>query len=137
MKQFGYNNDYVAFIPIGDDGNGGLLCVNHEYTNEEIMFPGIVRQDLICFPDMTSELVDIEMAAHGVTIVEIARKDGAWRPVPRQQIQPPHQSGDSGDERRRAGGRSRPHEDKRRSIGGSHSRHAEQLRRRGDALGHI
>ena len=30
---------------------------------------------------MTAELVDIEMAAHGVTIVEIARGDGRWRPV--------------------------------------------------------
>jgi len=81
LRQFGYNNDYVAFIPLDVDGSRGLLCVNHEYTNEEIMFPGIARQDLICFPDMTAELVDIEMAAHGVTIVEIARQDGQWRPV--------------------------------------------------------
>ena len=81
LRQFGYNNDYVAFIPLDVDGSRGLLCVNHEYTNEEIMFPGIARQDLICFPDMTADLVDIEMAAHGVTIVEIARQDGQWRPV--------------------------------------------------------
>jgi secreted PhoX family phosphatase len=81
LKQFGYNNDYIAFLPLDGSGDRGLLCVNHEYTNEEIMFPGLVRQDLICFPDMTAELVEIEMAAHGVSIVEIARKDGAWRPV--------------------------------------------------------
>ena len=30
---------------------------------------------------MTAELVAIEMAAHGVSIVEIAREDGRWRPV--------------------------------------------------------
>ncbi len=81
LKQFGYNNDYVGFIPLDDAGRSGLLCINHEYTNEEVMFPGLVRQDLICFPDMTAELVDIEMAAHGVTIVEIARDDDGWRPV--------------------------------------------------------
>ncbi len=81
LKQFGYNNDYVAFIPLETDPARGILCVNHEYTNEEVMFPGIARQDLICFPDMTAELVDIEMAAHGVTIVEIAREDGLWHPV--------------------------------------------------------
>lgn len=80
LKQFGYNNDYVAFIPLGDGGDHGLLCVNHEYTNEEIMFPGLPRQDTICFPDMTAELVEIEMAAHGVSIVEILREDGRWRP---------------------------------------------------------
>jgi secreted PhoX family phosphatase len=81
LKQFGYNNDYIAYFPLDDSGARGLLCINHEYTNEEVMFPGIARQDLICFPDMTAELVDIEMAAHGVTIVEIARADGKWRPV--------------------------------------------------------
>jgi len=30
---------------------------------------------------MTAELVDIEMAAHGVTFVEVAREGDAWRPV--------------------------------------------------------
>jgi uncharacterized protein len=46
LKQFGYNNDYVAFFPLDDSGKRGLLCVNHEYTNEEVMFPGIsMRQD--------------------------------------------------------------------------------------------
>jgi secreted PhoX family phosphatase len=55
LKQFGYNNDYVAFIPLDTDGTRGLLCVNHEYTNEEVMFPGIPRQDTICFKDMTAE----------------------------------------------------------------------------------
>jgi len=81
LKQFGYNNDYIAFFPLDADGARGLLCVNHEYTNEEVMFPGIVRQDLICFPDMTAELVDIEMAAHGVSIVEIRREGEDWRVV--------------------------------------------------------
>lgn len=66
LKQFGYNNDNIAFFPLDDAGKRGLLCVNHEYTNEEVMFPGISkRQDTSGFEDMTAELVDIEMAAHG------------------------------------------------------------------------
>jgi secreted PhoX family phosphatase len=81
LRQFGYNNDYIAFITLDDQGRRGLLCINHEYTNEEGMFPGLARQDLICFPDMTAELVEIEMAAHGVTIVEIMREGDRWRPV--------------------------------------------------------
>ena len=40
--QFGYNNDYVGFVPI--DATRGLLCVNHEYTLPEVMFPGIRRK---------------------------------------------------------------------------------------------
>ena len=81
-KQFGYNNDYVGFVPLNDDGSRGLLCVNHEYTNEEVMFPGLGRQDKVNFKGMTPELIDIEMAAHGGSVVEIARDAaGKWQVV--------------------------------------------------------
>jgi secreted PhoX family phosphatase len=76
LKQFGYNNDYVGYTEL--EPGRGLLCVNHEYTNEEVMFPGLGRQDKQDFAGMTKELVDIEMAAHGGTIVEIA-KDAAGK----------------------------------------------------------
>ncbi len=82
LKQFGYNNDYVGFVPLNDRETRGLLCVNHEYTNEEVMFPGLGRQDRDGFKGMTAELVDIEMAAHGGTVVEIAKgDDGSWTVV--------------------------------------------------------
>ncbi len=82
LKQFGYNNDYVGFTPLNAEGTRGLLCVNHEYTNEEVMFPGLGRQDKAGFEGMTKELVDIEMAAHGGTVVEIAKgADGKWSVV--------------------------------------------------------
>ena len=32
-RQFGYNNDYVGYIPIDGSAEHGLLVVNHEYTN--------------------------------------------------------------------------------------------------------
>ena len=35
--QFGYNNDYVGVLPL--DRQHALLVCNHEYTNEELMFP--------------------------------------------------------------------------------------------------
>ena len=82
LGQFGYNNDYVGFVPLNDDGSRGLLCVNHEYTNEEVMFPGLGRQDRAQFSGMTPALIDIEMAAHGGSVVEIAKGDtGAWQVV--------------------------------------------------------
>jgi len=77
LQQFGYNNDYVGFTEL--EPGRGLLCVNHEYTNEEVMFPKLGRQDSQDFAGMTKELVDIEMAAHGGTVVEIAQgDDGKW-----------------------------------------------------------
>lgn len=79
-KQFGYNNDYVGFAPI--DATRGLLCVNHEYTVPEVMFPEVKerqRAKEINFASMTKELVDIEMAAHGCSVVEIQKgADGRW-----------------------------------------------------------
>ena len=82
LGQFGYNNDYVGFVALNDDGSRGLLCVNHEYTNEEVMFPGLGRQDRAQFSGMTPALIDIEMAAHGGSVVEIAKDGaGAWQVV--------------------------------------------------------
>ena len=48
---------------------------------------------------MTAELVEIEMAAHGVTIVEIVRDGDEWQRRARQQVQPPHQPDQHDDER--------------------------------------
>jgi secreted PhoX family phosphatase len=80
-KQFGYNNDFVGYLPI-DGSRRGLLVINHEYTNEELMFPSLPgRQDVrnVRFRDMTAELVDIEMMAHGGSIIEIMRgAEGKW-----------------------------------------------------------
>lgn len=81
LRQFGYNNDFIGMIPLGPDR--AVLCVNHEYTNEELMFPGLGRQDRVGFTGMTEALVRIEMAAHGGSIVEITRgAAGRWRMDP-------------------------------------------------------
>ncbi len=76
-RQFGYNCDFIGVIPLAEDR--AVLCVNHEYTNEELMFPGLGRQDKADFQGMTADLVAVEMAAHGGTVVEIVRGgDGKW-----------------------------------------------------------
>jgi secreted PhoX family phosphatase len=80
-RRFGYNNDYIAFFPLNRDGTRGLLCVNHEYANPEVMFAGLGgRPDRNDFARITRAHVDIEMAAHGVSVVEIALTEGKWRP---------------------------------------------------------
>ncbi len=83
--QFGYNNDFLGYLPMPGAANPshhGLLVVNHEYTNEELMFPGVGADQMAKqqnFAKMTKELVDIEMAAHGGAVIEIKRDDGKWQ----------------------------------------------------------
>lgn len=91
LRQFGYNNDYVGFVPLDGSAEHGLLVVNHEYTNAELMFPNFAKvgkqmvdgkeEDAVIMGDFTKELVDIEMAAHGGTVIEIRKVDGKWQPV--------------------------------------------------------
>ncbi len=82
-KQFGYNNDYVGYIPIDGSSEHGLLVVNHEYTNEHLMFPGIVKvaEGKIEVAPADKKRVDIEMAAHGGSVVEIKKTDGKWQVI--------------------------------------------------------
>ncbi len=85
-KQFGYNNDYLGYFPLPGAPNPsehGLLCVNHEYTNEELMFPGLGRQDArrgstTPFSKMTREIAEVEMMAHGGSVLEVRRTAGKW-----------------------------------------------------------
>ena len=82
-KQFGYNNDYVGYIPLEGSSEHGLLVVNHEYTNPHLMFPGIVtlaEGEMVLNP-LTKEQVDVELMAHGGSIVEIRKVDGKWQVV--------------------------------------------------------
>ena len=87
-RQFGFNNDFVGFIPLEGAADRGLLVVNHEYTDSHLMFPGIVKVAAKEGGETELELapadrnrVDVEMAAHGGSIVEIRRVNGKWQPV--------------------------------------------------------
>ncbi|RLY94339.1 PhoX family phosphatase [Kocuria tytonicola] len=65
-KQFGFNSDYLDIIP---DPNGltGVLVNNHEYTNENTMFPtGYNKTNL-------TNMVKTAIQAHGMSVVEITR----------------------------------------------------------------
>jgi secreted PhoX family phosphatase len=77
--QFGFNADFVGFFPFwggpftskaappmgATDSYWGLLAVNHEYTDEIMMFAGYISGA------PTRNQVDVALAAHGVSIVEI------------------------------------------------------------------
>jgi hypothetical protein len=78
-KQFGYNNDFIAFMPLpvgSDSSDHGLLCVNHEYTNAELMWPGL--KDSM---GVSQEQALHEIAAHGHSVVEVKKTGGTWQVI--------------------------------------------------------
>jgi secreted PhoX family phosphatase len=100
-QQFGYNCDWISYFPLpqgSQSADHSLLVVNHEYTNPELMFPGYLTTnpefEALENPDNappdipefltnpTQETVDVELAAHGLSIVEVQRTDaGQWQMV--------------------------------------------------------
>jgi len=83
-KQFGYNNDFIGYIPLplgSDNSKHGLLCINHEYTNRKVMFPGSGKGDDAQSRLTEAKMAAIEMACHGSSIIEIEQRNGKWQVV--------------------------------------------------------
>ncbi|MGE0093207.1 MAG: PhoX family phosphatase [Alphaproteobacteria bacterium] len=81
-KQFGYNCDFIAFMPLprgSKSSDHGLLCVNHEYTISQLMWPGLAGKNAPLTLDATQ--VAVEMAAHGHSVVEVRKEGNRWRTV--------------------------------------------------------
>jgi hypothetical protein len=81
-RQFGYNNDFIGFVPLDAEGRRGLLCVNHEYTTTPLMLPGVAGASVReVHAAMNAELCAVERAAHGGSVIEIAETNGQWRTI--------------------------------------------------------
>jgi secreted PhoX family phosphatase len=79
-KQFGYNNDYLGLHPLPFGSKAGdrfLLVANHEYVNPQLMFAGLKTES-----DKTKAQAEVEMAAIGGAVIEIARDASGWKVVP-------------------------------------------------------
>lgn len=79
-RQFGYNNDFLAYFPYPRGSNSstrGLLCINHEYTIARLMFSGLTAQNEVSA--ISREQVGVEMAAQGISMVEVVKKEGFWQ----------------------------------------------------------
>lgn len=73
--QFGYNNDFIGFIPFEkNNSEHGLLVVNHEYTNSELMLPDFDGE-------LSPEQIELDIVATGMSVVEIKLLDGEWQLV--------------------------------------------------------
>ena len=87
QRQFGANCDAIHFFPLDARGERGILCVNNEYTQDELLFPqhpgmtGALRGASRDYVSKHPQVVDVAKAAQGVSVVEIARVDGRWQMV--------------------------------------------------------
>jgi uncharacterized protein len=82
-KQFGYNNDYLGYVPLNGSPEHGLLVVNHEYTTEELMFPGMGGPQDVAPTPPPAPAVAAEAASPGV-----ASQQGAKEPAAAPAAQP-------------------------------------------------
>lgn len=83
-RQFGQNCDAIHFFPLDRRGDRGVLCVNNEYTDDALMYPGhpgftgAVRGEGRAFARLHPEYVAVSQAAQGVSVIEVRRKLGRW-----------------------------------------------------------
>jgi len=76
---FGFNNDFVCFIPFDEDQpNDGLLWVNHEYINSLFVSNYNFRNPN---KERTVEQINKEMYNVGGSIVRIKQENGVWKVV--------------------------------------------------------
>ncbi|KAF0187421.1 MAG: PhoX family phosphatase [Hyphomonadaceae bacterium] len=78
--RFGQNNDMLALFPAvfafppATGQTSFLMCVNHEYVEPSLVYPG-----LRSLRDVTPDQMEAVIVAHGVTVVRVARDaQGVW-----------------------------------------------------------
>lgn len=77
LQQFGYNNDYIGFLPLplgSNNSDAGLLVVNHEYCRSRLMYPGSPGTTA-----MSEEQVLVNKACVGLSVVEVKKTEGTWQ----------------------------------------------------------
>ncbi len=72
----------MAFMPLprgSRNSTNGLLFVNHEYCNQNLMFAGITaRADVSA---LTREQCEVDIAGHGLSVVELRKGRAGWETV--------------------------------------------------------
>ncbi|AEG94876.1 conserved hypothetical protein [Ramlibacter tataouinensis TTB310] len=72
--QLGMHHDGMHFFAL-EGGRGGLLAMNHEYTDDGLLHPDGFRT-------WNAEKVRKSQAAHGVSVIEVRQQpDGGWQVV--------------------------------------------------------
>ncbi len=81
-ENFGFNNDYVAYLPIdlhseGNNSEDGLLFVNHEFPSP-LFINNYTDADFKSGRIKTAEEVNREKASVGFSVFRVRRENGEW-----------------------------------------------------------
>jgi secreted PhoX family phosphatase len=83
-RQFGTNADAVAyFAQKSGRAARGLVCVNHEYVNAELIWPGHRGAGMKAdarkeWMDRHPHAVEFMQVAHGVSVMQLYRDEKGW-----------------------------------------------------------
>ena len=84
-RWFGYNCDAVHFFALDGSHDRGIVCVNHEFTSEELFLPDLPpagqlqAAELRAYIGRYPNVVPLAQAMHGVGIAVVARdRRGRW-----------------------------------------------------------
>lgn len=76
-QQVGSHHDGIHYFPMPRYPNGhGLLCINHEYVDANVLH--VAGPTVVANQRPVADEVRKEIAAHGVTVVEVKRRGGEW-----------------------------------------------------------
>ncbi len=81
-ENFGFNNDYVVYLPIdmlskGNNSTDGLLFVNHEFPSP-LFINNYTDADFKSGRIKTAEEVNREKASVGFSVFRVRRENGTW-----------------------------------------------------------
>ncbi|WP_305406358.1 PhoX family protein [Photobacterium leiognathi] len=80
LNALGMHHDGMHFFPLNEASTDGLLCINHEYIDQQALHPNWDK-DAERAKEVRTDIDEIrkEINAHGISVVRIQLKDNQWK----------------------------------------------------------
>ncbi|WP_318453398.1 PhoX family protein [Photobacterium leiognathi] len=80
LNALGMHHDGMHFFPLNEASTDGLLCINHEYIDQQALHPNWDK-DAERAKEVRTDIDEIrkEINAHGISVVRIKLKDNQWQ----------------------------------------------------------
>ncbi|WP_305374083.1 PhoX family protein [Photobacterium leiognathi] len=80
LNALGMHHDGMHFFPLNEASTDGLLCINHEYIDQQALHPNWDK-DAERAKEVRTDIDEIrkEINAHGISVVRIQLQDNQWQ----------------------------------------------------------